>query len=374
MPDEKYVEERLQTRHKLELMERYWGAWCTILARTQGKYGFCPTRLWLIDTHAGSGAHTSATDPDGKIEGTPALAALAARDAQRQFPGVEVRVRATDKDKAIAAALFAALTPYKGVPPDGVNVEVGNVDWVKAVPWVAKEIAEENHPHGGKPVGHGAHVHRSLWFIDPYGPESIEHAVIHALPAGAEVIINLDLMGLLRLAGKAHAGEQPIRELLGRVFGGDSWDAPSRVKNPHKPLAEALANSFPRWKFRNAYLLRASGSQDRAMIHLTESPTAVGAFAEKVEAALKAGTLIAGKTLTAIERDTAAADLFARFRGLTMTTREMAPAVPRYPLVQLRPICHTAEQNRYGRWDQKTGTMEWFTERAPDSEVLTLGM
>jgi hypothetical protein len=73
MPEDKMVGERLQTRHKLELMERYWGAWCTILAQTKGKYTFCPTRLWLIDTHGGTGAHKSATDPDGKIEGTPAL-------------------------------------------------------------------------------------------------------------------------------------------------------------------------------------------------------------------------------------------------------------------------------------------------------------
>lgn len=373
MPEEKFVEERLQTRHKLELMERYWGAWCTILARTQGRFAFCPSRLWLIDTHAGSGEHTSATDPDGKIEGTPALAALAARDAQRQFPGVEVRVRATDKDKAVAEALHAALAPYRGAPPDGVDTKVGNVDWVKAVPWVAKEIADEEHPHGGKAGGH-AHAHRSLWFIDPYGPESIEHSVIETFPIGSEVIINLDLMGLLRHAGRAHAGEEAIRALLGRVFGGDAWDAPSRLKHPHQALADALANSFPRWKYRNAYLLRASGSQDRAMIHLTDSPTAVEAFENKVKAALKAGTLIAGKTLTAIERDHAAADLFGRFHGLTMTTREMAPAVPRYPLVHLRPICHTAEQNRYGRWDPKTGTMEWFAERALAPEPLSFGL
>lgn len=34
MPEDKAVEERHQTQHKLELMERYWGAWCTILAQT----------------------------------------------------------------------------------------------------------------------------------------------------------------------------------------------------------------------------------------------------------------------------------------------------------------------------------------------------
>ena len=364
MPEEKFVEERRQTQHKLELMERYWAAWCSILGQTTGKYAFCPSRLWLIDTHAGSGEHASATDPDGRIEGTPALAALAARDAQRRFPSVQVRVRATDSSKSVAEQLRVALAPYRGTPPDGVDIKVGNVDWVKAAPWVATEIADEGHAHGGRPGGLGHHEHRSLWFIDPYGVESIEHGVIDRFPPGSEVIINLDLMGLIRHCGRACAGEQAISDLLGRVFGSDAWDAPSRLLNPHQPLADALANSFPRWRFRHAYLLRATGSQDRAMVHMTDSPTAVEAFATAVRTALKAGTIVAGRSLTTIERDKAAADLFKRFRGLTLTTRQMSAVVTRYTLGQLRPICNTAAQNRYGHWDASTGTMDWFEERA----------
>jgi three-Cys-motif partner protein len=363
VPDDKFVEERRQTQHKLELMERYWGAWCTILAQTQGRHPFCPMRLWLIDTHAGTGEHPSATDPDGRIEGTPALAALAARDTQRRFPGVEVRVRATDINKTIAEQLNAALRPYRGKPPDGVDAKVAAVDWVKAAPWVTKEIGDEDHPHGGKPVGIGRHDHRSLWFIDPYGPESIDHAVINALPHASEVIINLDLMGLLRDMGRAHNGQVPMQEALARVFGGDGWDEPSRLPHPHQPLANALANSFPRWRFRNAYRLRPTGSQDRAMIHLTDSKTAVTAFATAIESALKAGTLIAGATMTSIERDKAAEEMFKRFRGLTLTTRQMHSVVTRYSLSQLRWISHTAAQNRYGGWDAATLTMEWFAER-----------
>jgi three-Cys-motif partner protein len=374
MPEDKFVEARLQTRHKLELMERYWGAWCTILARTAGRHPFCPTRLWLVDTHAGCGEHASATDPDGKIEGTPALAALAARETQRQFPGIEVRVRATDVNKAVAAELFGALQPYRGTPPLGVDIQVGDCDWVKAVPWVAAEIADENHPHGGLPVGQRRHEHRSLWFIDPYGVESIDHGVIEGLPVGSEVIINVDLMALLRHAGRARAGEKPIRDLLGRVYGGDAWDAPSRLANPHQALADALANSFRGWTHRNAYLLRATGSQDRAMVHLTRSKTAVTAFARAVDSALKAGTVAAGGMLTSIQKDNAAVELFERFRGLTLTTRQMYAVVQRYSLGQLRPICNTAEQNRYGTWDEKTGTMQWFTDRAPVSPSSTLGL
>ena len=374
MPEDKFIEARLQTRHKLELMERYWGAWCTILARTAGHYRFCPTRLWLIDTHAGCGEHASATDPDGRIEGTPALAALAARETQRRFPGIEVRVRATDIDKSVAKQLFSALQPYRGTPPSGVDIKVGNVDWVDAVPWVAAEIADENHPHGGRPAGPFRHEARSLWFIDPYGVESIDHSVVEGLPAGCEVIVNLDLITLLRFAGRARNGEAPIRDILGRVFGGDTWDAPSRLTKPHQALADAFANSFHRWPYRNAHLLRASGSQDRAMVHLTDSKTAVSAFARAVDTALKAGTVAAGGTLTTIQKDNAAVQLFERFRGLTLTTRQMYAVVPRYSLGQLRPICNTAEQNRYGAWDEKTATMEWFTERAPIPATSTLGL
>ena len=110
------------------------------------------------------------------------------------------------------------------------------------------------------------------------------------------------------------------------------------------------------------------------MVHLTDSKTAVSAFARAVDTALKAGTVAAGGTLTTIQKDNAAVQLFERFRGLTLTTRQMYAVVPRYSLGQLRPICNTAEQNRYGAWDEKTATMEWFTERASIPATSTLGL
>lgn len=371
MPNDKVVEARRQTQHKLEIMRQYWGAWCTILAQSR-RFPFCPTRLWLVDTHAGSGAHASTTDPDGRIDGTPALAALAARATQRRFPDVEVRVRATDKDPEVAKRLQAALRPYKGKPPDGVSIEIGNVDWVKAVPWVAKEIADEGHPHGGSPRGSGRHDHKSLWFIDPYGVESIDHAVVNALPVGAEVIVNLDLMGLIRDAARARAGEAGLDAILNTAFGGASWQAPSLLPSSqvHRGLADALANSFRRWDHRNAYLLRATGSQDRAVVHLADSPKAELEFARIVQTAFKAGTMIAGASLTTIERDKAAVVLHGRFRGLTLTTRQMFAVETRYSLGQLRTLCRTAETKRYGRWDEAGSTMEWFQDRAPEQGLF----
>lgn len=90
MPADKVIEARHQTQQKLELMEREWGAWCSILAQTVGKYAFCPSHLWLIDTHAGSGRHLSASDPDGEIPGTPMLGALAARGGPAEGAGRDV--------------------------------------------------------------------------------------------------------------------------------------------------------------------------------------------------------------------------------------------------------------------------------------------
>ena len=362
MPDDKSVERRRQTLQKLELMDRYWGAWCTILAQTTGRHHFCPARLWLIDTHAGSGTHQSDTDPDGTVAGTPTRAALVARATQRRFPDVQVAVRATDIRKSIAEELRIALAPYKGTPPAGVDIDVRSIDWVKAVPRIAEEIAQEGHTHAGK-AGSRVHEHRSLWFIDPFGPESIDHAVIQTLPVGAEVIINLDLMGVVRLAGKARAGEDEVAALLDRVYGSRIWDEIARRRDPQLPLADALAESFTRWQFRKAYALRATGSQDRAMIHLAESPGAVGPFEQAVKTSMKAGTIAAGRTMTTMEKDKAAKALFEKFRGLTLTTDLMAIAFAGYKLDQLRWICTIAETSGYGEWDGARRTMAWYSER-----------
>lgn len=324
MPADKVIEARHQTTHKLELMEHYWAAWCTILAQTVGRYQFCPTRLWLIDTHAGPGRHLSESDPDGQVPGTPMLAALAARAAQRRFPEVEIRVRTTDKNKGIATELSRRLSRLKGSPPEGVDATVDAVDWVQAVPRICAEIAREDHPHGGR---HGAsgHNHRSLWFIDPFRIEGIDHVVIESFPPGSEVIVNLDLMAIRRLVGKAGKGDWTADALLNTVFGGNDWQGIGRGPRARETLAEAFAQSFPTrlWHLRRAHLLRPTGSQDRAMIHLTNAATAEKKFERAVHNALARGTVVAGRKLSKTEKDREALRLFALFRGLTMTTREM---------------------------------------------------
>jgi hypothetical protein len=48
--------------------------------------------------------------------------------------------------------------------------------------------------------------------VGPPDAEITSTAVIDAFPLVSEVVLNLDLTGLLRHAGRAHNGEVPIRE------------------------------------------------------------------------------------------------------------------------------------------------------------------
>ncbi len=366
-PTDKVIEARHQTTHKLELMETYWGAWCTILAQTLGKYPFCPARLFLIDTHAGPGRHLSAGDPDGQVPGTPMLAALAARTAQRRFSDVEFRVRATDKNKDIAKELSRRLARLKGPPPDGVDATVDALDWVVAVPRIRDEIDQEDHPHAGR-RGATSHQHRSLWFIDPFGIEGIDHEIIESFPVGSEVIVNLDAMAVMRLAARAEGGDHALEALLEIVFGGNDWRGIGT--GPKAPIlfGEAFAQSFPakRWPIRRSHPLRPTGSQYRSMIHLTTTGTAEKAFEKSVRSALARGTVIAGRKMSKTEKDREARRLFDLFRGVKLTTKEMRSMVPAFGLDQLRWICNAADQSGLGRWDSGASTMVWFEERLAD--------
>jgi three-Cys-motif partner protein len=366
MPADKPIEGRLQTHHKLEAMHRYWGAWCTILGRTAGAAWWCPSHLWLIDTHASTGLHLSEGDPDGAIAGTPLQAVFAARSAQQRFSGVTVHVRAIDNHTGRAHELGRRLAPYVGAPPNGVDVEVIPRDWIEAASDVVAEIVNSAHDRGGRSK-YGPHDHRSLWFLDPYGPGSLDHETIAALPRGSEVIINLDVMGVVRLIGKARAGYTLAELELDRVFGRNDWRLAEPGMKGRVWLANLYADSFPTsaFKYGMAHPLRPTGSQFRALVHLTNASTAVAAFDRAVKSALEAGTVAAGEKLTTVEKDRAAKDLFGQFRGQTLTTREMRQLGALMSLSQLNAICPAAAQLGYGRW-LSGQRMEWFAERTPE--------
>lgn len=356
MPKEKYAEARHQTQHKLETMERYWGAWATILARTTGKYPFCPSRLWMIDTHSAEGRHLSDEDPEGEVPGTAVLAALAARQVQ-QHHTVNIAVRASDVRPSVVKELderFAVLRKA------GVDAQAKAVDWTDNVPTIKAEIAaEDDHPHGGRALALD-HQHRSLWFIDPYGVESIDHGVIMSLPKGSEVIVNLDLSVLPRHAAKAADGDPGVLAILERAYGGDGWRRLLGLSDS-RSLALTFADSFPksRWEFREPHLLRASKGQYRALVHLTTTRIAYETFERDVRTAMAAGTLAARDILSKPQKDKAAHRLHELFRGLKVTPRQMQPAFT-WSLMQLRAICTAADGIGLGRWDGTT--MEWSEE------------
>lgn len=363
-PKDKNVEQRKQTQQKLELMELYWAAWTSILARSRSRW-FCKQRLWLIDTMAGSGLHESAGDPDGARPGTPVQAVLSALDAQRRFPGVEVKVRASDIKKTYAAQLEKLVQPYRGDPPELVDVRVEPNDWVETVSTILSEIADRSDHRFSNPRGHEDHQHRSLWFIDPYGWQPIDRGIIERLPnPGAEVIVNLDLTSITRHTGRT---EPALRTRLDGLFGSDEWTrVPGDGQAYRDGLAKLFTDSFePYFEFREAHPLRSSGGQDRFMVHLTHSDKAASEFPKHVKASLRRGTVIAGESLDHSQKDTYARTLWERFRGHTLTTEQMYAVDARLTRNQLRTVCHAADIDRYGRWDAANKTMEWFEERGP---------
>jgi three-Cys-motif partner protein len=371
VPDDREIERRRQTQHKLEVMQQYWGAYCTILARAGNAY-FCSRHIWLIDTHAARGLHASAGDPDGFVAGTPLQAVLAARGVQELFPDMVAHVRASDSDRELAGQLERLLARYRGAPPAGVDLRVRAADWITGIPEITAEILADDHPYLGSAGWARQHQHRSLWFIDPHGPMSLDHEAIAGLPSGAEVIINLDVQGLVREIGLAE--RDVLAELrLERVFNGNEWRLASHGPTGRQQLADMYANSFPssKWPHRAAYPLKQTGSQFRALVHLTRTPTAVKAFKGAVKRGLKVGTVAAGSTLSASEKHREAVNLFERFKGRTLTVDEMRGLGGTWlSIVQLKVVCRGAEPLGYGDWDEGTRTMTWYPERTPDPTLF----
>jgi three-Cys-motif partner protein len=366
VPDEKFVEARRQTSDKLEVMAGYWSTWAHIIANARN-LPFCSRHLWMIDAFAGNGLHLSSTDPDGIVRGTAVQAALAAKTVQAGVPNVTVHVRAVEMRKGKAKELHTAVQPYV---TDGVDVTVWQSDWVDQVPAILAEIARQDHPHAGAPIPGRGHQHRSLWLLDPYGPTQLDRRIIEALPYGSEVVINLDIAGLVREIGKADGGDLEAELRTEVLFGGHSWRGGS-----HATLDKRYAETFEHeFKHRHAYPLRQSGNQRRSLIHLTNSPRAVDVFAKAHERATSLNTLIARGRMSTQAKHSVAVELFNLFRGQTLTTREMRSVSDRFDLTQLRGICAAAEVGRYGKWHSKGGTMEWFAQRAPEPPPPTLGL
>jgi len=372
------VEARRQTLHKLELMDRYWAAWLNILVAAR-RVHFCRARLWLVDGFAGSGLHISAFHPDGARLGTPAQAVHHALRLQQTHPDIHVTVHAVEVDPRLAARLGTTLRRMRGEAPDWVSVHVWPKDFAEMAQPILDEIVgppDHAHSQGSREP----HRHRSLWFLDPYSTE-LAYGTVAALQNadGCEVIVNLDLAGLWRLHGaadedmpeerwRAQAAANNAR--LARVFGGDIWATPTSGRTTaarFQELARRYADSFPGFEYRNVYPLRASGSQDRYMIHLSHAPAAVKAFQRAYTTALTVDTVAGGEALTASHRARAAEELFQRHRGQSVTIDELFDlGVGGYSRTQLAVIAREADDRGVATYDETARTIRWLEERRPE--------
>jgi three-Cys-motif partner protein len=379
-PAELPIEARAQTQHKLELLDRYYKSWCGILTNAHG-HGFCVSDLWIVDAHAGRGSHLSEADPDGEVSGTPLLAARAARLAQRSCPSTRIHVRAIEIDDVRADELEVRLAKYKGAPPAGVDVCVLRGSFEDRAPEIQAEIAAAGHPHSEGRAG--AHHHRSLWFLDPYGWEEIPYRVIAALGSEAEVVVNADIGGLKRLVGGANSDGQSAprdTEILDAAFGDDIVEVAMDCRPwaylagaAPKSAAQAYSDRFPTYRHRQVLALRCSPSQNRWIVQLAGSASALTTLARDHSTALRAGTIVAGEILTGAQRNKQAKTLWGKYKGETLTVDEMFEMGVGLSRNQIRTTCGAAEEAGYGTFTAANGTMEWFTERLAQPG-LTLGL
>ena len=379
-PAELPIEARAQTQHKLELLDRYYKSWCGILSNARGN-GFCVSDLWIVDAHAGRGSHLSEADPDGEVSGTPLLAARAARLAQRACPSTRIHIRAIEIDDARADELETRLTKYRGVPPAGVDLRVLRGSFEERAPEIQAEIAAADHPHTEGRIG--AHHHRSLWFLDPYGWEEIPYRVIAALGTEAEVVVNADIGGLKRLVGGANSECQSAgrdAEILDAAFGtsvvevamGDCPWSNLAGADP-KLAAQAYSDRFASYNHRQVLPLKCSSTQNRWIVQLAGSASALKALERDHNTSLRAGTIVAGEILTGAQRDKQAKTFWGKFKGETLTVDEMFAMGVGLSRNQIRTTCGAAEETGYGNFTGANGTMEWFTERLAQPG-LTLGL
>ena len=242
--------------------------------------------------------------------------------------------------------------------------------------------ADVGHTHSSGPT-YPRHNHRSLWLIDPFGVKDIPHADLEPLQnlPGGEVIINLDLGGLLRIKGAAEkalvdgdpdAFQAAIKagnaKRLDLTWGSEQWrvDLASADRSDIlRSLAQSYADTFPRFEFRNVYPLRRSRSQKRYLVHLTHSKTAAERFKGICDGCYLIDTLFAGDTLSQNQRATRAFQLFERFRGTTTTVPELYELGMGASRTQIAAICQSAQGGGYGTFDAQARTMAWRKVESP---------
>ena len=368
------VEEHQQTAHKLEAIRRYWGQWCAIIAETgRRRQMFDYRHMWLVDTCAGAGLHRSEEHPAGAIPGSGLNACFAAQRIQRKYAECEVHVRLIDIDHGYCERLRSHTRMFTEPPnhPEKVDVQVLEADFARCV----LPVLEQTEPRGRQ--------YRSLWFVDPDGVKEIPHTALDPLRRprfGPELIVNLDVGGLLRIRGAAESLSsaelvaQADQRRLSLTYAGDSWRQGLRLytrRQGFDNLAGAYADTFPEFEFRDAYRLMSSMNQVRYMIHLAHAERAISAFRSALETSMRVGFLTAG-VLSQAQRGKAAHRLWVALRGRTVSFEDMFEAqIESLNRQQLRSVVVTAVDENYGRYDEPTKEMTWFEDQG---SALRLGI
>lgn len=376
--EQRVIEDHRQTAHKLAFYRAYVGAWGNILA--QAKVPVPVKHLFFLDTHCGAGRHGSREHPDGGVIGSPLIACHEARRLQRRYPGLTVHVRAADNDPRWIAHLRQRVAHFQTCldPRDKVDVQTYPEPFETMLPEFLREVNSYNAP--------------SLWFIDPNGIK-IPYDIVQLLERpnrGPEVIINLDMLGMWRVNAAARdrederfektiLGDVDAQNCLNDLFGGrEYWDpVAGGVREPivdrnqslrdNVPrLAAAYVERFPRFRFRNHYSLLATHGQMREIIHLTHSQVAVDKFYAAYIQSQNFGLLSAGQP-DHVTRAHAARRYWQAYQGdMTSVAQLYQEGTQPFDRGQIRAICGTADEERYGRYDERDGSILWFAERSED--------
>jgi len=363
------IEDHIQTAQKLGLYRTSVGQWGNILAKAHLPRSV--TDLFLIDTHCGAGQHSSREHPDGRVFGSPLIACHEARRLQRRYPGIRVHVRAIDSDRRWIGHLRQRTDPFltaQGV--DQVDVQLFPDDFAPLVPHLLAEAESRGAP--------------SLWLVDPYGIR-IPHSALVGLQDpefGPEVIINLDMLGIWRVGAFANRrlddrfeevvlGDPGAQRCLNDLFGSRVWEKVTdwtRSFRENVPaLAAAYAEQFPEFEYRRNYPLYASHGQVRQIIHLCHSRLGSSKFYDAYVHSQNFG-LLAGRHPDGVSRAHAARRYWEAYRGeATTVTRLYEEGIQAFDRGQIRAICVTAEEERFGRFDEGTVVMSWHDERLPES-------
>ena len=364
------IEDHAQTAQKLSFYRGYAGAWGNILALA--KLDPPVKDIFFVDTHSGAGRHGSREHPDGAVLGTPLIACHEARRLQRRYPKLTVHVRAVDNDKRWIARLLQGVQPFLLTTHerDRVDVKLYPERFEDMLPGLLDEATRAKAP--------------SLWLLDPYGLQ-IPYSVVSQLQTprwGPEVIINLDMLGMWRVDAAARAkvdenvdavtlGDYDAQSCLNELFGGrEHWeniaDRSLTFRDNAPRFAAAYAERFPGFTYRSHYPLRASHGQLRHIVHLCHSDSGKEKFYGEYLRSQDFG-ILAGRHLDGVAKAHAAQRYWLSYAGEPTSVDQLyEEGTQPWDKGQIRSICTTADEERYARYDEGEGVIEWFKVRGED--------